>query len=233
MVGYPNVGKSLLLTSLTRASSPSTNYPFSTLKPVVGMMPFEDIQFQLIDTPSLSPDFMDKGLPIMVRNSDLVLLVVDGGNDEVLEEVEGVREKLREKNIVLGGKEGKKTLIVVNKMDKEGAKERASIVEELYGEEYSVIRISALRKEWNNLGRRIFDALELIRVYTKAPGAPPSRQEPIILKKGSRVIDAAVAIHKDFANMKYARLWDDYNFQGLRVEREYPLKDGDILEFHL
>ncbi|MEO0112696.1 MAG: TGS domain-containing protein, partial [candidate division WOR-3 bacterium] len=78
------------------------------------------------------------------------------------------------------------------------------------------------------------ESLEIIRVYTKPPGKPPELEEPIILKKNSNVLDAAEALHKDFArNLKYARLWDNKNLFGQRVEKNHILKDGDIIEFHI
>ena len=231
LIGPPNGGKSLILSSLTRANSPSPSYPFSTRFPVIGMMEYEDIKFQLIDTPSLDKSFLDRGLLHLLRICDLVLLVVDTGEEEVIEKLETTREILEKEGLELG-KDGKKTLIVANKMDREKAKERFAILEELYISEFSLIPVSALRKEWDNLGKSIFDNLEIIRIYLKPPGKPPSRESPVILRKGSTVIEAGEIIHKDFLNMRYARLWNE-EIKGLRVEKDYILQDGDILEFHL
>ncbi len=229
LFGPPNSGKSLILSSLTHAESPSPEYPFSTLKPIIGMMDYQDIQFQLIDTPSIDKEFLDKGLVHLLRQADLLLLVVDVGEDDVVEKIEAVRDKLKEKNFYLE-EEKEKMMIIANKIDKTNAEERKAILEELYP--FPIIPISAKEKKWNNLKEKIFENLKIIRVYLKPPGKPPSREEPVILKKGSKVIDAAEAIHKDFLNMRYARIWND-ELHGLRVEREYLLKDGDILEFHL
>ena len=86
----------------------------------------------------------------------------------------------------------------------------------------------------NALREKIYHCLDLIRVYTKAPGQAPDMSDPIVLKKGSLVIDAARSIHKDFArNLKYARIWGRNEFNGQKVEREHPLEEGDILEFHI
>ena len=70
VLGLPNTGKSELLASLTRATPEVTDYPFATRKPLAGMMPFEDIQIQLIDTPPIDDEFMEPWLPPMVRNAD-------------------------------------------------------------------------------------------------------------------------------------------------------------------
>ena len=81
---------------------------------------------------------------------------------------------------------------------------------------------------------KIHRLLGIVRVYTKAPGRPMDRDEPIILKKGDTVMDAARAIHKDLVrDLKYARLWGSNRFDGQRVERNYILEDEDMVEFHI
>ena len=54
IIGLPNVGKSQLLASVTEASPEIGDYPFTTQAPIIGMMKFENIQIQLIDTPPLT-----------------------------------------------------------------------------------------------------------------------------------------------------------------------------------
>ena len=44
LIGFPNVGKSTVIDSLTNADSEVAPYPFTTTRPVVGMMPFKDIK---------------------------------------------------------------------------------------------------------------------------------------------------------------------------------------------
>jgi len=85
LIGAPNVGKSTIVASLTNADTQVAQYPFATAKPVVGMMPFEDISMQLIDTPPITGDFVDPFLPDLIRRVDLILLVADIGSDDALE----------------------------------------------------------------------------------------------------------------------------------------------------
>ncbi len=230
LIGPPNTGKSLFLSTLTHARSLSAPYPFSTLKPVVGMMNFENIQFQLIDTPPITLEFMDKGIIQLLHQADLLLLICDAGEESVIESLEEVNTRLEERNIILG--EDKKGVLVLNKMDKPGSKDRFQIVKELYNN-LPVVPVSVKNHQFNNLDRVIFETLRIIRVYTKTPGSPPNLEKPIILKRGSRVIDVAEEVHKDFLRMKYARLWNSKGIKGLRVERKHVLEDGDILEFHI
>ncbi len=53
LIGPTNVGKSALVCSLTNARPEVSPAPYTTWKPSPGMMPFQDIQIQLIDTPAL------------------------------------------------------------------------------------------------------------------------------------------------------------------------------------
>src|ERR1017187_9055089 len=57
LVGPPNAGKSLLVRKLTHAQPEVADYPFTTRVPLPGMMPFEDVQVQLVDLPPVHPDF--------------------------------------------------------------------------------------------------------------------------------------------------------------------------------
>ncbi|RLE14168.1 GTP-binding protein [Candidatus Aerophobetes bacterium] len=246
LIGPPNTGKSTILSALTRASPKIAPYPFTTHEPAVGMMPYENIRIQLVDTPPISPEFNFPWLGDIIRRGDLLLIVVDAGREDILEQAEVVLEKLKELKIRSEGEntdaideEGgilyKKIAILANKNDLQGAEERVSVLKELYGKNFPVIATSATSpQEISRAKEEFYRALDIIRVYTKVPGRPPDMEEPVVLKRGSSVIDAARAIHKDFVNnLKYARIWGQNEFKGQKVEREHPLEEGDILEFHI
>jgi ribosome-interacting GTPase 1 len=79
----------------------------------------------------------------------------------------------------------------------------------------------------------MFQLLNVIRVYTKAPGRRTDLSAPFVLKRGATVQDAARAVHKDFGErLKYARIWGSRAFEGQMVQREHILEDGDVLELH-
>jgi ribosome-interacting GTPase 1 len=58
--------------------------------------------------------------------------------------------------------------------------------------------------------------------------------DPVILKKGSTVKDAAESVHKDFKiKLKYALVWGSGKFDGQQVKRQHVLQEGDIVELHI
>ena len=59
IIGAPNTGKSQLLASMTRATPEIAPYPFCTREPHPGMMPWEDVMVQLVDTPPITRDVLD------------------------------------------------------------------------------------------------------------------------------------------------------------------------------
>jgi ribosome-interacting GTPase 1 len=85
-----------------------------------------------------------------------------------------------------------------------------------------------------DLKHELFRRLNIIRVYTKKIGHPPVKHDPVILKAGTTVLEAAEHIHKDFKlNLQFTKLWNDTGFSGQRIEKTHILKDGDIIEFHV
>lgn len=246
LVGPPNSGKSSLLKSLTNANPEIAEYPFTTQLPNVGMMPYEDIQIQIIDLPPFTGEEVVWWQREIVRMGDVVILLLDLSKDTLLEDFENIKNYLESKNIYLIGKEEKKeeefggfakkkTIVVGNKVDEPIARERFEILKEFLKEKFDIIEISCKDKtNLDSLRELIFKNLEIIRVYTKEPGKPPDLKDPLILPLGSTVIEAAEKLHKDFAkNLKYARVWGGTKFEGQRVPRDYVLKDKDIVEFHI
>ncbi|MFN9541194.1 MAG: GTPase, partial [Planctomycetota bacterium] len=82
LLGAPNTGKSQLLAALTRATPEIAPYPYTTREPQIGMMPWEDVFVQLIDTPPISRDVFDPTVTGLIRGADLVVLLVDLGSDD-------------------------------------------------------------------------------------------------------------------------------------------------------
>src|SRR5512144_624442 len=94
LLGPPNAGKSSLLKALTHAHPEIADYPFTTRVPQPGMMAFEDVQVQLVDTPAVAAGHTEPYLANLVHNADGVLLVLDVAADDVEEAVGAIRELL-------------------------------------------------------------------------------------------------------------------------------------------
>lgn len=244
LVGLPNSGKSSLLSKITRAEAEVADYPFTTQRPLPGMMPFENIQIQLVDTPPIQIDHVEPGFSNLIRNADALLLVIDLTEEPVFQ-TEVLLEKLGQMKVrVLGKAEAStgepgwthlKALLVGNKCDLKQSKEGYQALVRRFGEAFTLLPISA-KEEMNleELKREIYRCLEIVRVYTKAPGKEPDLAEPVIMRKGSTVEEVALAIHKDFASkLRYARIWGSGKFEGQKVKRDYQINEGDVIEFHI
>ncbi len=88
IIGLTNSGKSSLIAATTNAKVEISPNPFATLEPVPGMLPYHDIQFQLIEAPALLPDFADRRTwgpqtLALARNADGLILMVDLTQDSV------------------------------------------------------------------------------------------------------------------------------------------------------
>jgi len=244
LVGPPNVGKSALVATLTNADPEVSPSPFTTWKPTPGMMPVEDIQIQLVDTPPLHKGYVEPELADLIRRSDLILLVVDL-QTYPLKQLEETIAILEEHRIVpLHRKEryaGQERLtfvpmlVLVNKCDDESFDEDYEIFLALLEEDWPMIPISAATgRNLERMKRAVFDRLEIIRVYSKPPGKKPDLDAPFVMKKGSTVGQLAAKVHKDFAdNLKAARVWGSAVHDGQMVGRDHVLNDGDIVELRI
>ncbi len=233
MFGPPNSGKSLMLANFTKAKSEVSPTPYTTTIPVVGMLSYENIQFQLIDTPSIMQDFISSTVLTLVRNADLCLAVVSLASDNLLDELDIVLTVLNDQK---GDAEDDATeyLVVANQLDTLGASDRLEILTEFYGEDFHIYPISAETGEGKDaLLQALYDTLNIVRVYPKAPGKPIDRDDPIVLQHGATVLDAALGLHKDFAEFKFARIWGPEWHDGQPVSRNDVVYDGDVVEFHL
>jgi len=241
VVGLPNVGKSQLVAALTDASPDVGDYPFTTKTVTPAMMKFENIQVQLVDMPPLTDRTAQQWLHSVIRNADFLLILVDLSHDPVAQ-VEATVQELDKLRIVVEGWESgqdaviyrRKALIVGNKCDLDRSGDGYRALRSRYGGRLPVLAISSTQGYGlDELQKAIFQALDIIRVYTKVPGQKADLTEPVILKKGSTVADVAEAVHKDFLEkLKYAQVWGSGKFDGQRVRRGHVIQDGDIVELH-
>jgi hypothetical protein len=230
LAGLPNSGKSQLLSALTSAAPRVADYPFTTREPLPGMMEFENIRIQLVDAPALTYKDGRSGLSLLLRRADLVLIVVDLSQDPVTQMAQAL-DDLAERRLDLSPGSA---LVVATKADLPGTPEAFSYLEAKYGSRFPLVAVSAVTGGGlEELRRRLFKALDIVRVYTKAPGRPPDMTQPVILRRGDTVEEVAASIHKDFLRrLKYVQVWGSGKFSGQRVPRGYQPQDGDVVELH-
>ncbi len=243
LVGLPNAGKSQLVSALTQAAPQIGDYPFTTQLPLPGMMHYENVQVQLVDLPAITAPEVSSWLPNIVKNADLVLIVLDLAQDAVaqLETVIAwlARHRMAVSNELeeppVGMTHVKRALVAANKSDFPDARRSLDLLASSCGEALPVLAVSAARGDGlEGLREGVYRALEVIRVYTRPPGGKADLSEPSVVPRGSTVEDLAQTVHKDIArNLKYAQVWGSGKFAGQRVRKDYILHDGDIVELHM
>jgi ribosome-interacting GTPase 1 len=230
LVGAPNAGKSSLVQALTGAAARVAEYPFTTQLPQPAMMPFEDIQVQLVDLPALAPGSTPGWLRGVIPQADLVLLVVDLDTDPTAElqmveaELAPLQDPLRSPPT---------TLLVGTKLDLPAAQVGAELLRMELDDRMPLLLTSAQSHSGlDELRQRIVSALDVVRVYAKPPGRPADMSRPFVLRRGSTVEDLADMVHHEVRQtLHFAVRWPTEGMP-LRVAHRYQLADRDIIELH-
>lgn len=219
IIGFPNSGKSTLLTNLTNAKPKIAEYPFTTTKPEIGTLNLGGINVQIIEIPPLTigPEFRE--WLSVAKVSEIILILATS-----LEELTKISTYLKKEHTRT------KKIFVINKIDilPESELKKFNLFK-------NTIKISAKNKNGlDNLRKIILENIHLMRVYTKEPGKEHTKQ-PIVLREGSVIEGMASKIHKDFLRkFKFAKVWGtSAKFPGQIVGLEHELKDKDIVELHL
>jgi len=246
LLGGPNAGKSQLLRSLTRATPEVAPYPFTTRAPQPGMMPWEDVYVQLIDTPPITADFLESYMQGLIRGADVAVLLVDLGDDGGIEQLQELLDKLHETKTRLAGKSYldendiglsyTRTLLAPNKIDLPDAALRLELLHELCPLDWPEYVISAAHGTGlEALRTAIYQSLDVVRVYSKLPThKDPDFEKPFTLRRGGTVLDMAEMVHRDFVeNFKHARVWGRSVHDGTTVKGDHVLEDKDIVELHV
>jgi ribosome-interacting GTPase 1 len=246
LIGGPNSGKSQLLATLTRAKPEVAPYPFTTRQPMPGMMPWEDVMVQLIDTPPITRDFLEPYLQGMIRAADVALLLVDLGSDDGIEQLQEALDRLNSTKTRLAttsrldendiGLSYTQTMLVPNKIDSPDAADRLELLHELCPLDFAEYVVSAAHGQGlEELKGALYRSLRVIRVYTKLPTHKSADFErPFTIRAGGTVHDVADLVHKDVAaQLKFARVWGTGVHDGTVVKGDHVLYDRDIVELHV
>ncbi|MEM1581920.1 MAG: TGS domain-containing protein, partial [Candidatus Bathyarchaeia archaeon] len=130
----------------------------------------------------------------------------------------------------------KPTIIIANKSDSPNAEMNLLLLKnELRGRKIPLLVVSCLNNMGlKDLGESVFRMLKIIRVYTKEPSSREPSKKPLVMKKGTSVIEVAKKLHSEmYKGFKYARIWGpSAKYPGERVGANHVLMDGDIVEIH-
>ena len=242
LLGTPNCGKSSIVAALTNAKVNVADFPFATNAPVPGMVTFEDVHIQLVDTPPITADYSAPGQVGTYRNCDLIAIVIDLSGD-LQEQMNVCLDFLESRNLLIdsetpafdgqGNALGKEAFCICTKSDIATADAlenlKKSCKQKLEYIEISTETGAGLEK----LSAQFFELLKIIRIYAKPPGKPADMTEPFTLPVGSTVMDLATDIHRQLAEkLKSAKIWGTGVYDGQNVQRTHVLNDKDIIELH-
>ncbi len=115
VLGLTNSGRSTLLSAVTNANPETSPLPYTTQKPVIGMLPFQDVQFQIVEAPALvegaSEGKMSGSQTLgLARNSDGLILMVDLSKDPV-EQFRTLESELDQTGILIEKPQGQIEII--------------------------------------------------------------------------------------------------------------------------
>jgi len=149
LIGFPNVGKSTILSQVTSAKPKIANYHFTTLKPNLGVVSIgEGHSYVLADIPGLiegASEGAGLGHEFLrhVERTKLLLHVIDASGQENRDPVDDfykINDELKQYSEKLSSK---KQIIVLNKMDLPEAKENLQRIRDEFEKDYEIFEVSA------------------------------------------------------------------------------------------
>ncbi len=168
-IGFPNSGKSSLVSNLTGEELEIADYPFTTRHLLMRMMRFEDIMIQLVDTTAIGDENTHMWFGNMIKKADVIVPVIaltdalDTEFELIMEEVKRYRPGLDQDNSNI--------IIVVNKIDFTEYAGNLEEFESIVGRHHKVVPVSVKNDvNLNYLKEILFKALGIIRLYSKLPG---------------------------------------------------------------
>lgn len=216
IIGFPSVGKSTLLSIVTKANPAVGDYDFTTISPNLGVAFLKDSRsFVLADLPGLIEDaHIGKGLGIhflrhIERCKVLIHVVAMDGKRDPITAYNSIRNELESYGNEL---KNKPEIIVASKMDEEGAQERLEGFKKALNKE--IIPISALTND--NLDMLLYRTADLIDEINQTVITENSEDNQKVK------IYEAKAIHKDIFKIQRVKS-NTYKLYGDSIERTYSM----------
>lgn len=199
LVGFPNVGKSTLLSVLTAARPKIANYHFTTLSPNLGVCDYYDNQFVIADVPGLiegASDGAGLGTEFLkhIERTRMLVHVVDVSGTEGRDPYEDYLKINDELKKYGEGVSKLKQIIAANKTDVPGAEENLKEFKKKIGRKHKVIAVSAAtRKGIDELKKAVYEKLSALpplkpMEFKEFNYVKPERLSYEILKEGETFV---------------------------------------------
>ncbi|HBD63642.1 MAG TPA: GTPase CgtA [Clostridiales bacterium] len=251
LIGFPNVGKSTILASITSAKPKIANYHFTTLKPNLGVVSIgEGHSYAMADIPGLiegASEGAGLGLEFLrhVERTKLLLHVIDASGQEDRDPIEDfykINDELKQYSEKLSEKE---QIIVLNKMDLPQSQENLERIKEKFSSDYEIIEVSAATGEGlDALKKRAYE--RLLQIEEEIDFVNEEEIENFFDRKARDTI--AVSKEEDYyladgdflERLVASTNFDDFesfsNFQKVLIDkgvieklRELGAKEGDLI----
>lgn len=234
LFGISNVGKSTLMNAITNTDVETGNFLHTTRAALAGTCEIEEVKIQIVDVPGFldfKPDWaISKQILRVARTCDAIALVIDLSTD-VKKQYEFLMKQLINAKLIIEGTPRYKMGVIATKGDLPRSKENFLTLQKIT--DFAIHPISSNNSEsLEKLKKFLFQMMELIRVYTKAPLKKVDFTKPFVVPEGITVEELAGKIHKDFVTaFNYAKIWGtSVEFDGKRVNLSHELNDKDIVE---
>lgn len=152
IIGFPNVGKSTLLSKISAAKPKIANYHFTTLSPNLGVVKYYDNSFVAADIPGLiegAADGAGLGHDFLrhIERTRMLVHVVDISGVEARDPVEDFKKINAELKNYSKKLAALPQIIVANKCDVFGAEENLKVFKTKYGKKYKIFPVTAVTGE--------------------------------------------------------------------------------------
>jgi GTP-binding protein len=219
LVGYPNAGKSSLISAMSAARPKIANYPFTTLIPNLGVVEAGDVQFVVADVPGLIPGASEgRGLGHdflrHVERCSTLVHVLDCATEEPGRDPVSDLAVIEEELALYGDATGaellsRPKLVVLNKIDVPAARELADLVKPDFEERgYQVFEISAATGEGL---RQLGFAMAALVAEDRAARPPEKPAERVRVKVAVKATDEP--------GFEVIRMGDSFFIQGEKPRR--------------
>lgn len=131
-------------------------------------------------------------------------------------------------DVVVGSRKYLKALYVYNKIDQLTIEE----VDRLANEPNTVVVSCEIQLNLDYLIDQIWQALQLVRVYTKRRGISPDFSDPLIIRSGATVDHVCHILHRDLSSkFKYSMVWgSSAKHQPQKVGLHHHMEDEDVIQ---